>query len=74
MAIIAPTPQSAAFTVSLRSDIRSFARAGDDGLRHGKLHRAERDGEHGNDVQNSAKRSVVRRAKQTADQDVEEEI
>ena len=51
-----------------------FARAGDDGLRHGELYRAERDGEHSDDVQNSVKRSVLRRAEQAADQDVEEEI
>ena len=38
------------------------------------LHRAERDGQHRNNVQNSVKRSVLRWAKQTADQDVEDEI
>ncbi len=59
---------------SISAAISVLARARDDSLRHGELHRAKRDSEHSDDVQNSAKRSVVRRAKQTADQEVEEEI
>ena len=57
-----------------RSDTRPAARAGDDGLRHGELNRAKRDGEHGDDVQDGGKRPVLRRAEQAADQNVEEEI
>ena len=52
----------------------SPARAGDDGLRNGELHRAERDGEHRDDVEDGGERPVLRWAEQAADQDVEQEV